>query len=240
MDDPAHTLANTLNVSFPGLDGESLLIGLDLEGVCASSGSACMVGSVQPSHVLLAMGVTPALASSTVRFSLGTETTEPDIAHCLRAITNVLARQAQPHRCLMKHTQLVLSFRKNRPPSFAAFARQLRDRRRPAYSAHGHRDFILEKLSRQLLRAANCDVDVAVVWNARLRTTAGLACWRTKTVSLNPKLIDVSPDEVQRTLRHELAHFLAQYRAGRARIAPHGSSGKACRDLGIPARGPLP
>ncbi len=94
--DPAHTLANTLNVSFPGLDGESLLIGLDLEGVCASSGSACMVGSVQPSHVLLAMGVTPALASSTVRFSLGTETTEPDIAHCLRAITNVLARQAQP------------------------------------------------------------------------------------------------------------------------------------------------
>ena len=45
------TLANTLNVSFPGLDGEALLIGLDLEGVCASSGSACMVGSVQPSHV---------------------------------------------------------------------------------------------------------------------------------------------------------------------------------------------
>ena len=94
--DPAHTLSNTLNVTFPGLDGESLLIGLDLEGVCASSGSACMVGSVQPSHVLVAMGVSAALASSTVRFSLGTETTEPDIAHCLRAIANVLARQAQP------------------------------------------------------------------------------------------------------------------------------------------------
>lgn len=94
--DPVHTLSNTLNVTFPGLDGESLLIGLDLEGVCASSGSACMVGSVQPSHVLVAMGVAPTLASSTVRFSLGTETTEPDIAHCLRAIANVLARQAQP------------------------------------------------------------------------------------------------------------------------------------------------
>jgi cysteine desulfurase len=94
--DPANTLANTLNVSFPGLDGEALLIGLDLEGVCASSGSACMVGSVQPSHVLIAMGVPAQLASSTVRFSLGTETTEPDIAHSLRAIENVLSRQAQP------------------------------------------------------------------------------------------------------------------------------------------------
>ena len=94
--DPERTLANTLNVSFPGMDGEALLIGLDLEGVCASSGSACMVGSVQPSHVLIAMGVSAQLASSTVRFSLGTETTGPDITHSLRAITNVLARQAQP------------------------------------------------------------------------------------------------------------------------------------------------
>lgn len=89
-------LANTLNVSFPDRDGEALLIGLDLEGVCVSSGSACMVGSVQPSHVLLAMGVPPALASSTVRFSLGTETTDADIAHSLNAVANVLARQAQP------------------------------------------------------------------------------------------------------------------------------------------------
>jgi Cysteine sulfinate desulfinase/cysteine desulfurase and related enzymes len=93
---PDRTLANTLNVSFPNVDGESLLIGLDLEGVCASSGSACMVGSVQPSHVLLAMGVEPGLASSTVRFSLGTHTTEPDIEHCLRALSKVLGRQAQP------------------------------------------------------------------------------------------------------------------------------------------------
>lgn len=94
--DPDRTLANTLNISFPGMDGEALLIGLDLEGVCASSGSACMVGSVQASHVLLAMGVEPALALSTVRFSLGTQTTEPDINHCLRALAKVLGRQAQP------------------------------------------------------------------------------------------------------------------------------------------------
>ena len=93
--DPERTLANTLNVSFPGLDGEALLIGLDLEGVCASSGSACMVGSVQPSHVLVAMGVAPAVASSTVRFSLGTYSSESHIEHCLRALETVVERQAQ-------------------------------------------------------------------------------------------------------------------------------------------------
>lgn len=93
---PDHTLANTLNVTFPDRDGEALLIGLDLEGVCASSGSACMVGSVQPSHVLLAMGVDPRLAASTVRFSLGVQTTESDMDHCLRALAHVLDRQASP------------------------------------------------------------------------------------------------------------------------------------------------
>jgi cysteine desulfurase len=93
--DPERTLANTLNVSLPGLDGEALLIGLDLEGVCASSGSACMVGSVQPSHVLVAMGVDPSVASSTVRFSLGTHSSESHIEHCLRALETVVERQAQ-------------------------------------------------------------------------------------------------------------------------------------------------
>lgn len=53
---PDKSLTNTLNVSFPSADGEALLMGLDLEGVCVSSGSACMVGSIQPSHVLVAMG----------------------------------------------------------------------------------------------------------------------------------------------------------------------------------------
>lgn len=92
--DSANSVANTLNVSFPGVDGEALIIGLDLEGVCVSSGSACMVGSVQPSHVLIAMGVSPELASSTVRFSLGLQTTGDDIEHTLKALARVLARQA--------------------------------------------------------------------------------------------------------------------------------------------------
>lgn len=91
--DPAQSLANTLNVSFPGMDGEALLIGLDLEGVCASSGSACMVGSILPSHVLLAMGIPPATAMATVRFSLGRETTESDILHAIGAVRNVVATQ---------------------------------------------------------------------------------------------------------------------------------------------------
>ncbi|MGB9155333.1 MAG: cysteine desulfurase family protein, partial [Chthoniobacterales bacterium] len=68
-------LANTLNVSFPELDSETMLMALDLEGVCASSGSACMVGSVLASHVLLAMGLPLALAKSAIRFSLGKHTT---------------------------------------------------------------------------------------------------------------------------------------------------------------------
>ena len=92
--DEKHRLANTLNVSFPGLDGEGLLINLDLAGICASSGSACMVGSVQPSHVLLAMGVAPELARSTVRFSLGKETTAEEIEIAISRLPEIFARMA--------------------------------------------------------------------------------------------------------------------------------------------------
>jgi cysteine desulfurase len=89
---PEERLAGTLNVSFPGLDGESLLINLDLEGICASSGSACMVGSVLPSHVLIAMGIEPVLAKSTVRFSLGRMTTEPEIDAAIARLPALFAR----------------------------------------------------------------------------------------------------------------------------------------------------
>ena len=89
----APTIANTLNVSFPGCDGETLLMGLDLEGVAASSGSACMVGSVMPSHVLMAMGVSESVARATVRFSLGRATTDEEIALTIGALERVLARQ---------------------------------------------------------------------------------------------------------------------------------------------------
>jgi cysteine desulfurase len=89
-------LANTLNVSFPGLDGEGLLINLDLEGVCASSGSACMVGSIVPSHVLMAMGRTKEVAQSTVRFSLGKWTTEEEIEKTISVLPGIVARLTNP------------------------------------------------------------------------------------------------------------------------------------------------
>ena len=90
---PDKSLANTLNVSFPGADGEALLMGLDLEGVCVSSGSACMVGSIQPSHVLVAMGVNSKTALATIRFSMGRKTTEFDISLAAAAVSRVTRLQ---------------------------------------------------------------------------------------------------------------------------------------------------
>ena len=90
--DTAHRLANTLNVSFAGISSETLLMALDLEGICASSGSACMVGSVVASHVLLAMGLPAELAGSAVRFSLGHETTEDEIDRAGAIIGRVMHR----------------------------------------------------------------------------------------------------------------------------------------------------
>lgn len=87
-----HRLANTLNVSFLGLSSETLLMALDLEGVCASSGSACMVGSVVASHVLLAMGLSSERASSAVRFSLGKDTSEDEIERTGDAIERIMER----------------------------------------------------------------------------------------------------------------------------------------------------
>ena len=86
-------LGNTLNVSFPGLSSETLLMALDLEGVCASSGSACMVGSVVASHVLLAMGLPRERAASAIRFSLGKETTASEIEQAVEAIERILQRR---------------------------------------------------------------------------------------------------------------------------------------------------
>ena len=88
----APCLANTLNVSLLGLDSETLLIALDLEGVCASSGSACMVGSVVASHVLLAMGLPIERARSAVRFSLGKWTTADEIKATGDAVQKIVER----------------------------------------------------------------------------------------------------------------------------------------------------
>ena len=88
----APRLANTLNVSFAGLSSETILMALDLEGVCASSGSACMVGSVVASHVLLAMGLPASLAGSAVRFSLGHETTREEIDRTGLIVAKIINR----------------------------------------------------------------------------------------------------------------------------------------------------
>jgi len=95
---------------------------------------------------------------------------------------------------------------------------------------------VLLKIARELLRslgAKRIATELRVEWNSGLKTAAGRADHRQKLISLNPRLVE-HPAEIDRTLRHELAHILAQFRAGRRRISPHGSEWQqACRDLGI-------
>ncbi len=76
---------------------------------------------------------------------------------------------------------------------------------------------------------------VKVRWNARLSSTAGMASYTLWQITLNPRLADLGRDEVDVTLKHELAHLVAKFRAGRRRIRPHGPEWKqACADLGLP------
>jgi len=88
-------IGNTVNFSFEGCEEEGLLLGLDLEGVAVSSGSACAVGSLEPSHVLKAMGLPHALVRSAVRFSFGTGNTADDVDYILGALTRVVERLRQ-------------------------------------------------------------------------------------------------------------------------------------------------
>ncbi|MCX6900490.1 MAG: cysteine desulfurase family protein [Verrucomicrobia bacterium] len=85
-------VANTLNVSFAGCKSDALLMSLDLEGICASSGSACAVGSLKPSPVLLAMGLGPDQANGAVRFSLGVATTEADVDAVVSVMPGIVSR----------------------------------------------------------------------------------------------------------------------------------------------------
>lgn len=91
-------LANTLNLTFPGVHGESLLIALDLEGVHVSMGSACAAGAVEPSHVLLAMGRSADEARSSLRLSLGWSTSEDDVVRAAEVTARVWRRvfEAEP------------------------------------------------------------------------------------------------------------------------------------------------
>lgn len=90
--DQENILPNTLNVSFAGAEGESILLYLDMEGIAVSTGSACSSDSLDPSHVLLAIGLGPELAHGSIRFSLGRENTEGDIDYVLEKLPPIISK----------------------------------------------------------------------------------------------------------------------------------------------------
>ncbi len=90
---PSARLPNNLNVSFPGLDAETLLLSLDRAGVSASSGSACASGSIEPSHVLTAMGLPDARVNSALRLTLGRGTTQEEARQAGEVLAGIVARQ---------------------------------------------------------------------------------------------------------------------------------------------------
>ena len=85
-------LSNTLNLSFEGAEGDSIVMNLDLEGIAVSTGSACSEGNVEPSHVLLAMGLSKELALSSIRFSIGRLTEKEDIERVIEVLPGIVER----------------------------------------------------------------------------------------------------------------------------------------------------
>lgn len=85
-------ICNTSNIAFSGVDGETLLMQLDLAGIAASHGSACSSGALETSRVLLNMGIDPKLARSSIRFSLSRFTTEEEIDRAASIITDIVTR----------------------------------------------------------------------------------------------------------------------------------------------------
>ncbi len=90
--DPVSRIGNTVNFSFGRCDSNGLLLGLDLEGIAVSGGSACAVGSLKPSHVLQAMGLPDDLAKAAVRISLGEQNTAADVKRIVEALKTVVGR----------------------------------------------------------------------------------------------------------------------------------------------------
>ena len=88
----AERVPNTTNISFGGLEAESLLIALDLEGIAVSTGSACSSGTLEPSHVLRAMGLPASRVQSSIRFSLGPSNTEAEVDHVLEVLPALVER----------------------------------------------------------------------------------------------------------------------------------------------------
>jgi len=89
--DRANGLPNTLNVSVPGRESEALVLALDEAGIAVGTGSACTTGDTRPSHVLLAMGVAPAEARTSLRFSLGRTNTEAEVHAVIEALTRIVS-----------------------------------------------------------------------------------------------------------------------------------------------------
>lgn len=85
-------LCSNVNISIRGVEGESLLLSLDNEGICASSGSACTSGSLDPSHVLLSIGLPHEIAHGSLRLSISEETTEEDVDYILKVVPEVVKR----------------------------------------------------------------------------------------------------------------------------------------------------
>ena len=89
---PTRRLPNNVNISIDFVEGESMILNLDLEGVCASTGSACSSASLEPSHVLLALGLSPEQAHGSLRFTLGRENSEADVERVLEVLPGIVAK----------------------------------------------------------------------------------------------------------------------------------------------------
>lgn len=89
---PTRRLPNNVNVSVDFVEGESMLLNLDLEGICASTGSACSSASLEPSHVLLALGLSPEQAHGSLRFTLGRDNTQADVERVLEVLPGIVAK----------------------------------------------------------------------------------------------------------------------------------------------------
>ncbi|MDR0474733.1 MAG: aminotransferase class V-fold PLP-dependent enzyme, partial [Treponema sp.] len=89
---PVDALPNTLNVSFAWAEGEAILLSMDIAGIEASTGSACASGSLEPSHVLMAIGVGPELAHGSIRFSLGWQSTEEEVDYIIETLPPIIEK----------------------------------------------------------------------------------------------------------------------------------------------------
>jgi cysteine desulfurase len=85
-------IPSTVNLSFQGVEGESIILSLDLKGIAVSSGSACTSGALEASHVLMAMGIDPLLAQGSIRFSLGRQTTKEQLDYTVSVLPDIISR----------------------------------------------------------------------------------------------------------------------------------------------------